>query len=318
MLARFSIFVVAFSLIQQIQTAGVCQDWIATNDPDLVIEPIIRDIPFATSLTFSPDGRLFVLAKNSGNVRTLDLETRSLSTPVIKIKPVVAGIEAGAIGLAFDPDYDPIDGGKVYVSHVVSSATWRISSFDEDGNGKGSNLRTVLDFPDCLPVDGFFDQSVHNIENIHFGPNPVSSTPEQVLYVSFGDGGILPGGVDRENNPALTPDNWCGGIYFFDPANPPEIADATPHNFCLGVRNAYDFAFHPQSGALYFTENGFNDYDEVNQALYGDHFGWDESRGPNENPAFVDPIFTQALPTIAPTGLCIYSGIRLPNRYQNH
>lgn len=295
----------------------VSQTYVETNDPDLVIEKVLSGIPFISSLTFSPDGRLFALEKNTGNVRILDADSSEVSAHVVNIGEVEQGIEAGAIGLAFSPDYDPAIGGRVYASHVISGATWRVSSFFENGAGVGSDVRTVMDFPDCLPGNGFFDERVHNIENLHFGPNPVDSSPEQVLYVSFGDGGIAPPGQTRDTNPALERDNWCGGIYFLDPAHPPHLPEASSHLFCMGVRNAFDFAFHPISGALYFSENSLSAFDEVNQALFGDHFGWDDSVGPNENPDYVDPIFSQEFPTIAPTGICVYSGLGLPEKYRH-
>ncbi len=315
MVYRGLISLVLFLIFFSEQAASL--DFIETNDPDLVIEQIQSDLPFVTSLTFSPDGRLFILEKNTGFVRTLSTITGDVSDPVIRITPISSGIEAGAVGLAFDPGFEPVQGGKVYVSHVISDATWRISQFVEDGEGMGSDLTSVMDFPDCLPGEGFGDKQVHNIENIHFGPNPRGSTPEQVLFVSMGDGGILPAGEERETNPALERENWCGGIYFIDPAAPPQIGEASSHLYCMGVRNAFDFAFHPQSEALYFTENSFISFDEINQALFGDHFGWNDFEGPNQNEEYIDPIYFEFQPTISPTGICIYSGTGLPEKYRN-
>lgn len=295
-------------------------EFIRTNDPRVVVEPLFDGVSFVTNLTFSPDGRLFLLEKNTGFVRTFDLEERKLSSSVIRIQPLHLGFEAGAIGMAFAPDYDPQTGGRVYVSHVISDATWRISYFEEDGRGRGRNLTKLMDFPDCLPGLGMFDTSAHNIENIHFGPNPVAATPEEVLYVSFGDGGIPHPGEEWVDHPSQSDQNWCGGIYFLDPLNPPTLEEAPSHLFARGIRNAFDFTFHPLSGALYLTENSYQVSDEVNRAAFGDNLGWNgwnASTGILNDPQFVDPLFTRYQPTFSPTGICVYMGDQLPPKYRN-
>ncbi|MCA9431104.1 MAG: hypothetical protein KC940_11405, partial [Candidatus Omnitrophica bacterium] len=45
-----------------------------TNDPRVVIELIAEDIPIPTTLAFSPDGRLFFLERETGNVRVFDTD----------------------------------------------------------------------------------------------------------------------------------------------------------------------------------------------------------------------------------------------------
>lgn len=284
-----------------------------TNDPNLVVETIAEGVPFPTNLTFSPDGRLFFLEKNSGNVRVFDTDWNLQEDPVIRIQPVAPSYEAGLIGMAFSPNYGP-EGGMVYVSHTSAPDTWRISSFFEDGSGHGNDLQIVMDFPDCVTEGSFVD--IHNIENIHFGPNPVSASPDQVLYISFGDGGIPFEDPPVEDHPSQDPSRWCGGLFFIDPVHPPSLIEAASHNFCLGLRNAFDFCFHPLSGVIYLTDNSFDRNDEVNQIHFGGNYGWPLYTGAPGAEGYEDAFVTFPVST-APTGICVYSGSRLPKKYRN-
>ena len=65
--------------------------------------------------------RLFILEKNSGNIRILDLTTGLLNpTPFLTIADVDANAnEAGLLGLAFHPDY--ANNGKFYVNVTVDN-----------------------------------------------------------------------------------------------------------------------------------------------------------------------------------------------------
>lgn len=106
-----------------------------------------------------------------------------------------------------------------------------------------------------------------------------------------------------------------------------------PEVFAQGVRNTVGFDWHPQSGELYFTDNG-RDWlgdnlppDELNHAPQkGMHFGYPYYYGNN----FVDPEFKEQPPItllttpavelgahVAPLGMRFYTGKMFPNQYHN-
>ncbi|MCB9769313.1 MAG: PQQ-dependent sugar dehydrogenase [Candidatus Omnitrophica bacterium] len=285
-----------------------------TNDPRVVIELIAEDIPIPTALAFSPDGRLFFLERETGNVRVFDNDWNLLEDPVMTVPIAYHRHEAGAMGLAIAGM--PAGTETVfYVSHVTAEHIWSISRFLEDGEGHGHNLERVMDFTDCL-VAPREESRWHNIDSIHFGPNIASTSPEELLYISFGDGGGIKAiGEEGIGDTAQTPDTWCGGLFWMDPNHPPDPATAQSHNICVGLRNSYDFCFD-SDGTVYMTENGFNAHDEINRIEAGGNYGWPVVVGKPTDPRFVDPILDMLWVT-APTGILFYRGDRLPSQYRN-
>src|SRR5262249_26110200 len=51
--------------------------------------------------------------------------------------------------------------------------------------------------------------------------------------------------------------------------------------FAYGVRNSFGLTIDPVTGSLWDTENGENDYDEVNLVLPGFNSGWEQIMGPD-------------------------------------
>jgi hypothetical protein len=50
--------------------------------------------------------------------------------------------------------------------------------------------------------------------------------------------------------------------------------------YSYGVRNSFGLAFDPATGHLWNTENGLNDFDEINLVLNGMNSGWTPIMGP--------------------------------------
>ena len=159
-------------------------------------------------------------------------------------------------------------------------------------NGVGQNLTVILD---QLP-----SAQIHNGGNIEFGR-------DGKLYLTMGENGnpansqdtsVLPGKILRYNSDGSIPsDNPFGA------ANPA---------FAIGLRNSFDFTFHPQTGTIYASENGPNCDDELNRIVGGQNYGW----RPNYPCGDTDPAFTAPLirftSSIAPTGVAFYTGSRFP------
>lgn len=101
-----------------------------------------------------------------------------------------------------------------------------------------------------------------------------------------------------------------------------------------GVRNTVGFDWHPQNGALYFTENG-RDYlgddrppDELNRwNTIGQHFGYPYCHGGTiPDPEFgqirdckeFEPPQWRFKAHMAPLGMRFYTGTQFPSRFFNH
>jgi glucose/arabinose dehydrogenase len=148
----------------------------------------------------------------------------------------------------------------------------------------------------------------HEIGNVHFGP-------DGKLYVTNGDAEKLAeaqqataaartGRIMRLNDDGTIPDDGPLG-----PGNP---------SVGYGMRNAFDFCFHPQTGVIYATENGTNRHDEVLVVIPGGNQGWPMVEGhaddlPGDpagevgfaaaNKGYVDPLVDAVNDTVVPTGI---------------
>jgi glucose/arabinose dehydrogenase len=98
-------------------------------------------------------------------------------------------------------------------------------------------------------------------------------------------------------------------------------AGARPEVFSYGHRDQLGLVVHP-SGAVLAAEHGPNGGDEINLILPGRNYGWPKSSfgrnydGPRISPAPLAEGIEQPivlwLPSIAPTGLAVYTGDKFP------
>ena len=254
-------------------------------------EVFLSNLNFPVTLAFAPDGRLFFNELNTGQIRII--QGGSLLAQPFATVPAKTGGERGLIGLAFDPQFASNHFVYVYYSEeiVVGTVIQRLVRFT-DVNGVGQNRTVILD---NLP-----SASQHNAGNLGFGR-------DGKLYLSMGDNtdpansqdpNVLPGKILRYNIDGSVPtDNPFG---------------ATNPAFAIGLRNSFDFTFHPQSGTIYASENGQNCDDEINRIVGGQNYGWRPNQPCGDN----DPAFTAPLirfnPPIAPTGIVFYTGNVFP------
>jgi glucose/arabinose dehydrogenase len=97
-----------------------------------------------------------------------------------------------------------------------------------------------------------------------------------------------------------------------------------------GVRNSFGLAVDPITGALWDTENGDKDYDEINLVTPGFNSGWKKLMGPiseshiskNDlvifpNSNYVDPAFS-FYPSLGVTDIEFFNSTSLGEKYQNN
>jgi glucose/arabinose dehydrogenase len=97
---------------------------------------------------------------------------------------------------------------------------------------------------------------------------------------------------------------------------------ARPEVFSLGHRDQLGLTVHSATGAVLAAEHGPNGGDEVNRILPGRNYGWPrfsfgrDYEGPRISETPLGPGVEQPLilwlPSIAPTGLAVYTGDRFP------
>lgn len=108
------------------------------------------------------------------------------------------------------------------------------------------------------------------------------------------------------------------------PANNPNLGPgAIPGIYAFGIRAAQGITHRPETNEIWFSEHGTHQGDELNILQAGANYGWpnitsgswrSEGYVPDslDNPVYTDPQHYW-LQTVAPTGLCFYTGTQFPN-----
>jgi glucose/arabinose dehydrogenase len=251
---------------------------------------------YPVALAFTPDGRMFYTEKTTGNVRVVSADGVLQAAPVITL-PVDALVERGMLGIAVDPNYE--ENGHLWVVHTNPGTTRdyaanRVVRFTEE-DGVGRDPEVMLEIP--LTTNSL----IHNGGNLHFDA-------EGRLYLSVGD----------YENPANAQDLdvMPGKIHRFDVTEEGLVpAEGNPTEgssiFAYGLRNSFDFAFDPETGNIYATENGDHCDDEINLILRGFHYGHGENytcggTAAGVNTAYYVRPMMSFTPTEAPTGILVY------------
>jgi aldose sugar dehydrogenase len=248
--------------------------------------------------TFMPDGRILYGERNTGRIMLLNPNTGKLSV-LYTISKVKSNGEQGLLGLAVDPGWPKKPFVYAYATRQVSSLQNQILKIKvADDQGISRKIIWRLD-----TTAGTYHDGGH----LDFGP-------DGKLYVVVGEG------HNSANAQDLTVDagkllrmNRNGGVPKDNPFDGSRI-------FTYGLRNSFGFAFDPESGTLWETENGPECVDEINVEQAGENHAW----GPHETCSGTAPVNTNQdgpeprvlplrwfTPTIAPTGLAFCEGCQI-------
>ena len=252
--------------------------------------PVKSGLANPAGFTFLPDGRVIYGERNTGRVMLLDPTNGKLSV-LYTIKNVKSTGEQGLLGLAVDPGWPKKPFVYAYATRQVQSLQNQILRIKVDKD-KGISRKIIWRLDTTAGT-------YHDGGHIDFGP-------DGKLYAVVGEG------HDSSNAQDLTNDagkvlrmNRNGAVPADNPFDDSRI-------FTYGLRNSFGFAFDPQSGTLWETENGPECVDEINVEQAGENHAW----GPHEtcsgsSPENVNQDGPQPrvlplawfTPTIAPTGL---------------
>lgn len=289
-----------------------------------------RQPPRMSVLTTDPNGRLFVNDQR-GPLYTID-STGSQVTEYFDIRDfpdiriTSANGEAGFQGFAFHPDFarEGADGfGRLYTIH---SSTSRTNPPDFDPGGSRAFDTLLLEWHSADPLADTFapaDANApyreimrlkqpfgnHNAGNVAFNPTATEGDSDYGnLYVAIGDGGS--GGDPQDNGQDAS--NPFGAILRIDPRGTNGIngqygivsdnvlaGDNDPNTlgeiYSYGLRNPQRFGWDTQTGALYIADIGQGVIEEIDLAVNGGNFGWDDREGSfpfdsNNTQGLIDPV----------------------------
>jgi putative membrane-bound dehydrogenase-like protein len=217
---------------------------------------------------------------------------------------------------------------------------------DADGDGKAEDHRIIAEDLD-MPVGvafrngSLYVSAVDRILRYDSIEDKLAAPPEPVVvtdaypsdkhhgwkFIAFGPDGKLYVPVGAPCNICLSEDSIYASITRID-------ADGSDREIVAhGVRNTVGFDWHPETGELWFTDNGRDmmgddmpDCELNRLAKKGDHFGYPFCHAPS----LADPKFgtdrncsefvQEAAvlgPHTAPLGMRFYTGDRFPAKYRN-
>ena len=319
-------FVIAFMLLVMVG----CQNQVnqkSTNTPVVPIKEVVFEgLNRPWSIVFPNENEAIVTEKN-GNMVLVDLIAKTKRTikgfPVDltdSIGAVHFGDNSGIYEVLLHPEY--AKNQKIYFSYAAKKA----------GVGKTTKfVQATLVQDSVTAIKTILVAEPYSDINYHYGGG-MAIGADGKLYLTVGE--RLFWEHDEPEIPiAQDVLDLRGKIHRFNldgsiPEDNPNLGeDAMPSIFAIGIRNTQGIALQPKTGKLWFTEHGTIQGDEINLLEAGANYGWpnrttgrlrskDYTPPELDNVTFTDPVwFWQH--TVAPTGLCFYTGDEFPNWKNN-
>lgn len=240
------------------------------------------------------------------------------------------GLGTGLGTFAFHPDF--LSNGLFYTTHTEPPATAPADFAYEDSIRV--TLQWVLtEWKQSDPSAALFSgegrelmrvnmvTGIHGFQDMNFNPKAKKGSAEYgVLYLGIGDGGATGEGVgfvchDRKRiwgsviriNPSGN--NSRNGKYGIPSDNPffsdPDAA-VVKEIFVFGFRNPHRHTWDPETGKMLVTDIGQSSIEEINLAVPGGDYGWNQREGTFEiaNMGQIDSVY--ALPEDDSRGNYIY------------
>jgi glucose/arabinose dehydrogenase len=296
------------------------------KDPNLKVEQVVSGLASPTSMAFVAADKILVLEKNSGNVLLV-------TNGILQDRPVL----------------------KLNVDHTTLTCCRGLLGIAVENNLHSSNKKVYLYLSESLP-----NSSVRNRVYQYKWNSDSLLNPLRILDLPATPGPNHPGGklvigkdgylytvIGDLNNEGLL-QNIKGENILTDtsviikidptsrkaPEDNPFFNLKPTHNaekyYGYGVRNSFGLAIDPITGALWDTENGDKDYDEINYVAPGFNSGWRKLMGPiskseierNElvhlpNSKYIDPAFNFS-PSLGVTGIEFLNSSVLGPEYKNN
>ena len=264
------------------------------------------DTPLYVTAPDADNTRLFVLEKNSGNIKILNPNTLAVNPALfLSVQNISTGGERGLLGLAFHPQYASRENDAFFVNVTNSNGDTEIRKYRLSSNPDRASTASELVMRFTQP------ESNHNGGWIGFGP-------DGYLYIASGDGGsgndpdnngqsretllgkILRIDVDADNFPADDTRNY--GI----PTDNPFFGEGDPIReeiWAYGLRNPWRASFDRTTGDLLIADVGQGLREEINfqpaSSSGGENYGWRLREGLAQTPGVggnkpagnVDPIY---------------------------
>ena len=272
---------------------------------------VMKGLSHPWSLVFLPNGDMLVTERNAGRLRIV--RGGVLDPQPISGVPVVYGAGLGGLmEVVLHPRF--AENRLVYLSYI---------------KGLGEKRHTP-----ALVRGRLEGMALVDVKELFVADTPGTGPPAGAAMV-FGPDGYLYMVVGGANDAIAQRTNTHQGkiLRFRDdgtvPPDNPFVGqpNAKPEIWSLGHRNMVGLTVHPDTGAIWESENGPQGGDEINIIKKGANYGWPDVsfgrqyEGPRVSPnAFkegTEPPHVVWIPSIAASGLTFYTGDRFPNWRRN-
>jgi len=252
------------------------------DPPGVAIETVADGLSNPWGLAFLPDdGRLVVTERDTGRVVLVDRETGD-QTEVEGVPAVDPAGQGGLLDVAVHPEFP----AEPWLYLTYSATNDAGESTTHLGRGRlDLDARSLSAFEVLHAAEPFLDRENHYGSRVVFGN-------DGRLYVSVGDRQFKDFGPEHVSQDRT---NDLGTILRFEPDgsipadNPfvdsdernssgsrakPDDGEGREAIYSYGHRNPQGLAVHPETGALWESEHGERDGDELNVIKAGGNYGW--------------------------------------------
>ncbi|WP_430540855.1 PQQ-dependent sugar dehydrogenase [Natrialbaceae archaeon AArc-T1-2] len=291
------------------------------DDDGITVETVADGFAHPWAVAFLPGDSRVLVTEREGRLNVLDREDGTVE-PVDGTPDVYAAGQGGLLDAAVHPDFP--DESWIYLTYAATN---------DDGEsathlGRG---RLALEGPELESFEELFVAEPFVDSDAHYGSRVVFGE-DGMVYVTTGDRQFKDFGPDHVSQDRT---NELGATVRLEPDgsipedNPfvtdPGVADAI---YSYGHRNAQGMTVHPETGAIWQSEHGEEDGDELNVVEGGGNYGWpiahtgcaygtDEPVGddPHDREDVVDPVYYWECESggFPPAGMTFYDGDAFPD-----
>lgn len=266
---------------------------------------VVDDLEHPWSIAFLPGGDLLV-TERPGRLRWVRAG-QLVAEPVAGTPSVVAQNQGGLLDVVLHPAF--AENGFIYLTYAAACDGGATTAVGR-GVWKAGRLEG---FSELFRADACAPGGRHHGSRLVFDA-------DGYLFMTVGDRGQQASAQDHTNNQGVTLRlNDDGSI----PKDNPFVGtDGHDANWTWGNRNPQGMAVHPVTGEIWQHEHGPRGGDEINIVRKGANYGWPEvTYGIEYSGAKitdlrerddVEPPLKQWTPSIAPSGLAIYTGDAFP------
>ena len=271
------------------------------------VETVAEGLEYPWAIAFLPDGRMLV-TERAGRLRVIR-DGELLAEPVNGVPQAFVASQAGLFDVVPAPDF------------AETSMLYLSMAFGDRRANATRVIRGRLVDGALIDVEEIFIANPRQGTPVHYGGRMLF-LPDGSLLVTLGDGFNY-----REQAQAL--DSHFGSVVRIRadgsvPHDNPFVGqtDALPEIFSYGHRNVQGIVHDVASGRIYAHEHGPRGGDELNVLEAGRNYGWPAiTYGIDYSGAVISP-FTEKegmeqpllywTPSIAPSGMTIYTGTAFP------